>query len=99
VEAKTSDSPVCLRITAFCTGKHNVEYKESEQNAKHSNKLQNGSSRNETVFFFLCRLNKRSGHNANAKEIADVGKVDVEIPTDRTNIVEDSQACNATYQA
>jgi hypothetical protein len=98
MEAQAAHTPVCLGITAFCAGEHNIKHEEGQKDSKYSDELQNGRSRNEAVFFFSCCLNKRSKHNANAQEITDVREVDVEVPADRVNIVEDSKRCNTAYK-
>ncbi len=97
MEAQATNSPVGLRIAAFCACEHNVKHEEGKQNAKHSDKLQNRSSRNKAVFFFLCSLNQSGEHNTDAKEITDVCEVNIEIPANRVNVVEDSKACYKTY--
>jgi hypothetical protein len=99
MENKAADSPVCLRIPSFRTGKHNVEDEESQQNAKHSNELQNGHSGNIAVFFILYGLNQRGKHNANTEVIADVCEVYIEIPADIVDIIENTKACDNTHKA
>jgi hypothetical protein len=44
-------------------------------------------------------LNKGSQHNTNAKEIADVRKVDIKVPSDGVNVVKDTQACDDAHEA
>jgi hypothetical protein len=99
VEAQAADTPVCLGIAAFCAREHNIKNKEGQKNAKHSDKFQKGCSGNEAVFLLLCRLNKSGKHNTDAQEIADIGEVNVEIPTDRVNVVKDSKACHEPHES
>ena len=98
MEAQAADAPVRLGIAAFCSGKHNVEHKEGEQNAKYSNKFQHGGRRNVAVFVLPDGLNQRSEHNTNAEEIADICEVNIEIPTDLLNVIENTQACNYAHK-
>ena len=46
---------------------------------------------NVAVFLFLRRLNQRRQHHTDAQEITDVGEVDVEVPTDVLDVVEDAE--------
>jgi hypothetical protein len=98
VEAQAANTPVCLGIAAGRAGKHNVKHKEGQKNAQHSNKLQHRNGRNVAVFFLFCRLNKSGDHHAKAKEIADVGEVNVKIPTDRADVVKNSKAGDEAYE-
>ena len=95
MECKAADSPVCLRISSFCTGQHDVENKESEQNAQHTYKFQNGYCGNIAIGAFLCGLDKSGEHNGYAKEIADIGEVDVEVPANNIDVIKDAEAGNA----
>jgi hypothetical protein len=99
VEAKTADTPVCLGIASLSACEHDVKYKEGQKNAEHSDKLKQGCSSYVTVLFLFCRLDQSGKHHADAKKITDIGEVNVEIPTDRIDIVEDSKACNDTYKS
>ena len=99
VEYKASDSPVCLRIASLCARKHNVEHKERKKNTKHAYKLKDGRNGNEAVFFFLCGLNKRCKHNANAKEVTDICEMNVEIPTNYVNVIKDSKTRNKAHKS
>ena len=96
VETKATNSPVRLRIATFRACKHNVKYEEGEQDAEYADKLQKRSGCHEAVFLLLNRLYQRSHHNTKAKEIANVGKVYVEIPTDCFNIIKNPKASNTT---
>ncbi len=99
VEAQAANTPVCLGIAPFCAGKHNVEYKEGQKNAKHADKFQHWRGRNVAILLLFCRLDQSGKHNADAKVIADVGEMHVKIPTNRLNVIKDSQACNHTNKA
>jgi hypothetical protein len=99
VEGEAADSPVCLRIAACRACEHKVEYEEGQKDAEHTDKLQYGSSLDIAVLFLFRRLDQASEHNAEAEEIADIGKVYVEIPTDRMDIVKDTRRCNAAYES
>ena len=46
---KAANAPVCLRIAAFCAGKHDVEHQKCQQNSQNSDKLQHRSSGNIAV--------------------------------------------------
>ena len=96
---KAADAPVCLRITACSACEHNVKDEEGQKNSKHTDKLQKGGGRNIAVLFLLCGLNQRSEHYADAQEIADVGEVNVEIPTNYIDVIEDSQTCDTSHKA
>jgi hypothetical protein len=98
VEAETANTPVCLRIAALSTRKHNVEYKEGQKNSEQSDKLQQRSGGNVAVFFLFYRLDQAGNHNTEAKKITDVGKVNVKIPTNRFDIIKNSKARNASNQ-
>ena len=50
------------------------------------------------MIFLFCRLNQRSKHNTNAKEIADVCKVHIKIPTEQVDVVKNSETCNTSYK-
>ena len=99
MEAKAADSPVELRIATLCTCKHDVKHKEGQKNTKHADKLEQGNRGNVAVFLLLCRLNQRGKHYADAKEVTDVGEVNVEIPADHADVVEDAKTRNAAHQA
>jgi hypothetical protein len=43
-------------------------------------------------------LNQLCSHNAYTKEITDVGKVNVEIPTDHIDVIENSEARYTSYE-
>jgi hypothetical protein len=99
VEAQASYTPVCLRVTSLCACKHNVEHEEGEKYSEHSDKLEKGSGGNVAVLLLFCRLDKGGKHHAEAKKIADVGKVNVEIPTYRVDIIKDSRACDNAHES
>jgi hypothetical protein len=99
MEAKATDAPVELRITTCLTCKHDVEYQEGQQNAKHADELQKGSGRHIAVLLLSDRLDQSGNHNTDAEEVTEIGKVDIKIPTDRMDVVEDSETCNAAYKA
>jgi hypothetical protein len=99
VEAKATDAPVCLRISSFGACEHNVKYEEGQKDAEHSNKFQQRSGSYVAVLLLFCSLDQRGKHHTDAKEITDVGEVNVEIPTDRFNVVKDSKACNNTNKS
>ena len=80
-------SPVSLRLATLRACEHNVEDEEGEKNTEHADKLQNWSNGNVAVLLSLSRLDKRRDHYADAKEVADVGEVDVEVPANHGNIV------------
>jgi hypothetical protein len=44
-------------------------------------------------------LDKGGKHHAEAKKIADVGKVNVEIPTYRVDIIKNSRACDNAHES
>jgi hypothetical protein len=98
VEAQAAYTPVELRVAAFRACEHNVKYKECQKYAEHADKFEHGSSGNVAVALLLCRLDKSGKHHAEAKKIAEVGKVNVEIPTDSADVVEDSEAGNCTNE-
>ena len=98
VEQKASDSPVELRIAAFGPRQHNVEHKEGQQDAEHTDELQHGGNRYVAVLLLLGRLNQAGEHNAEAKEIADVGEVNVEIPADRVDVIENSRTGHTAHE-
>ena len=99
VEYKASDSPVCLRITVCRACEHNIEYKEGQEDAQRSDKLQYGGYRNVAIILLFRRLDQGRKHNTDAKEIADVGKVYVEIPTDHIDVIKDTERSNAAHQS
>ena len=99
VEKKATDAPVCLRITALGTCEHNVEHEEGEKDSEHTDELDERYSGNVAIILFLYSLDKSGNHSTDAKEIADVGKVDVEIPTYYVNIVEYSETCNESNKS
>ena len=99
MKSEATYSPVKLRISAFSTCKHNIEHKEGKQYAEHSDKFQKRSRCNKAVLFFLCRLNQSGKHNADAKKIAYICKVHIEVPAYHIYIVEDTQTCNAANKA
>jgi hypothetical protein len=90
VEGNASDSPVKLGIASLCSGKHNIEYKERKQDTEHSDELKYRSGSNVAVLFFLNSLNKSGKHNTKAKEVADVSKVHVEIPSKHLDVIKNS---------
>jgi hypothetical protein len=96
VEAKASDSPVCLGIAPLRAREHNVEHKEGEKYSEHTDKLQHRSGSHTAILFLFCRLDKSGKHNADAKEVADVGEMHVEIPTDHTEVIKDSKTCDSS---
>jgi hypothetical protein len=92
VEAQAAYSPVALRIAPLCTCEHDVKDKEGQKNTEHADKLEQGGCGNVAVFLLLCRLNQRGKHYADAKEVTDVGEVNVEIPADHADVVKDAKA-------
>ena len=99
MENQAAHTPVCLGITAFRTGQHDVEYQEGQQNAKHTDELEDRHSRNIAVFVLLCCLDQRGKHHTEAQEIADVGEVYVEIPANGIDVVEDSETCDTANKS
>ena len=99
MEQKASHPPVCLGIPVCRTGEENVEYQEGQQNAQHSDKLQNGHCTDTAVFLLLHGLDQSGKHHADAEEIADVCEMHVKIPANGMDVIENSQACKAAYEA
>ena len=98
METKATNSPVKLRVTSLCTCKHNVENEKGKKNTEHSDELQHRSCVNVSVVLLLCRLNQRGEHNTDAKKIADVCEMYVEIPTNGVDVVKDSKTCDTSYK-
>ena len=99
VKKQTAYSPVKLRVTSFFACKHNVEHQKSEHYAKHTNKFKQWCSCHKTISLFFCCLNQSCNHNTKTKEIADVGKINVKIPTDSFYIIKNTQTSNAPNYA
>ena len=94
---QAADSPVCLGIAAFGACQHQVKHQEGQQNAQHADKLQQGSCGHIAVLFFLGGLNQAGKHNTNTQEIAEVREVNIEIPADQIDVVENTQAGNPAH--
>ena len=94
VEAQAANTPVRLRITSLGTCEHKVKYKEGQKNSQHSDKFQHGSNRDVAVLFLFYCLYQRGKHNTNTKKVTDIGEVYVKIPSNRVDIIEDSEACD-----
>ena len=99
MEGQATNSPVKLRIASLCSCEHNIEYKERKKDAKHTNKLEYGSSSNVAVLLLLDRLDQACKHNTKAKEIADVSKVHIEIPAEHLDVIKDAETRNASYKS
>ena len=97
VEKKASDSPVKLRIASLLTCEHNIEHEEGQKYSEHSDKLHQGGGSYVSVVLLLNGLDQSRKGNAEAKEIAKVSKVNVEIPAEHRNIIKNSKARNASY--
>jgi hypothetical protein len=98
VEAKATDSPVKLRISSLCARKHNVKHKESQKNSENSYKFQERCCGNVAVFLLSYRLYKACDHHTKAEEITDVCEMNVEVPTDRVDVVKDTQGSYRSYK-
>ena len=99
VEAKAADAPIELRIATGRACEHNVEHKECEQNTEHTDKLQHGCRGDVAVFLLSCGLYQSGKHYADAKEIADVGEMNVKIPAQIGNVIEYSEARNSADES
>ena len=84
--------------STLLTCQHNVEHKKGEQYAKHANKFEERKSRNVAILLLFCRLDQCGKHNAKAKKIADVCKVNVKIPTKEIDVIKNAKAGNTAYK-
>jgi hypothetical protein len=98
VEEQASNTPIQLRVAPLLACQHNVEDEKSKQNSKHTNKFEERKSRNVAILLLFYRLNQSGKHNANAKKIADVCKVNVKIPTKEIDVIKNAKACNTAYK-
>ena len=99
VERKAADSSVCLGITVCRACEDKVKYEEGQKDTKHADKLQYGRGLDVAVLFLSRRPDQTSEHNAEAEEVTDIGKMYVEIPTERGDIIKDTLGCHAAYEA
>ena len=98
MEKKASYPEVCLGVAPLCACKHSIEHKKGKKNSKHSDKLKKRRGIYVSVLLFSCGLYQGGGHNADAKKIADISNMYVEIPAYGINIVENSKARNEAYK-
>ena len=99
MENQAAHTPVGLGVTAFRTGQHDVEHQEGQQNGQHADELQHGCGGDVAVILPFYRLDQGREHDTDTEIIADVGEMDVEIPANDIDVVEDSETCDTANKS